>query len=91
VFRSNCVLTFCAKKSPFKNGLFLFFVIIRELIKYNRREKTMTTITIDDEMINELVAVSHFKNDEEAIIKIIADYLQLHKKEPTLFDQLRLS
>ncbi len=33
----------------------------------------MTTITIDDEMINELVAVSHFKNAQEAVIKILAD------------------
>lgn len=41
----------------------------------------MTTITIDDEMINELVAVSHFKNAQEAVIKIIADYLQQRKKE----------
>jgi len=50
----------------------------------------MTTITIDDEMISELVAVSHFKNAQEAVIKILTDYLQQHKKEPTLFDQLRL-
>ena len=51
----------------------------------------MTTITIDDDMINELVAVSHFKNAQEAVIKILADYLQKYKKEPTLFDQLRLA
>ena len=50
----------------------------------------MTTITIDDEMISELVAVSHFKNAQEAVIKILTDYLQQHKKEPTLSDQLRL-
>jgi hypothetical protein len=43
----------------------------------------MTTITIDDEMINELVAVSHFKNAQEAVIKILADYLQQYKKEST--------
>ena len=41
----------------------------------------MTTITIDDEMINELVAVSHFKNAQEAVIKIVSDYLQQYKKE----------
>ncbi len=41
----------------------------------------MTTITIDDEMISELVAVSHFKNAQEAVIKIIADYLQQYKRE----------
>ena len=51
----------------------------------------MTTITIDDEMINELVAVSHFKNAQEAVINIVSDYLQQYKKEPTLFDQLHLA
>ena len=44
----------------------------------------MTTITIDDEMINELVAVSHFKNAQEAVIKIIADYLQQFDILPAL-------
>ncbi len=41
----------------------------------------MVTITINDEMINELVAVSHSKNAQEAVIEIIADYLQQYKKE----------
>lgn len=50
----------------------------------------MMTITIDDEMVSELVSVSHFKNAQEAVIKILTEYLQQHKKEPTLFDQLRL-
>jgi hypothetical protein len=34
----------------------------------------MTTIMIDDEMISELVVVRHFKNAQEAVIKIVADY-----------------
>jgi hypothetical protein len=50
----------------------------------------MMTITIDGEMVSELVSVSHFKNAQEAVVKILTDYLQQHKKEPTLFDQLRL-
>jgi hypothetical protein len=32
-------------------------------------------------MLNELVSVSHFKNAQEAVIKILADYLQQYKKE----------
>jgi hypothetical protein len=45
----------------------------------------MTTITIADEMIRELVAVSHFKNAQEAVIKILTDYLLLHKKRTHAF------
>jgi Arc/MetJ family transcription regulator len=36
----------------------------------------MTTITIDDQLINEVIAVSHYQNDQEAVIKILADYVQ---------------
>ena len=50
----------------------------------------MTIITLDDTLINEVIAVSHNQNVQEAVIKILADYLQQHKKEPTFFEQLRL-
>ena len=50
----------------------------------------MTTISIDDEIINELVLVSHCQNAQEAIMKIINDYLQQQKIKKPLFDQLRL-
>lgn len=36
----------------------------------------MTTITLDDELINQVIAKSHYKNAEEAVIKILSDYLQ---------------
>lgn len=49
----------------------------------------MTTITIDDEMINELVAVSHFKNAQEAVIKIASDYLQQYVDIPISLKLLR--
>jgi hypothetical protein len=51
----------------------------------------MTTIILDDALINEVIAVSHNQNAQEAVIKILADYLQQHKKEPPFFEQLRLS
>ena len=51
----------------------------------------MTTIILDDALINEVIAVSHNQNAQEAVIKILADYLQQHKKEPAFFEQLRLS
>jgi hypothetical protein len=51
----------------------------------------MTTISIDDATINELVSVSHCKNAQEAIINLINDYLKQHRKqEKPLFAQLRL-
>ncbi len=51
----------------------------------------MTTISIDDEIINELVSVSHCKNAQEAIMKIINDYLQQQKTKKPLFEQLHLN
>ena len=51
----------------------------------------MTTITLDDALINEVIAVSHLQNAEEAVVKILADYLQQHKNEPAFFEQLRLA
>jgi hypothetical protein len=51
----------------------------------------MTTITLDDDVINEVIAVGHYRNAQEAVLKILADYVQQHKKEPSFFDQLRVS
>ena len=47
----------------------------------------MTSITIDDDMINALIAVSHYKNAQEAVITILSSYLQQHKKEQPLLSQ----
>lgn len=52
----------------------------------------MQTIAIDDATINELVAISHSKNAQDAIVYVINDYLKQHRnKEKPLFDQLRLA
>jgi molybdopterin-guanine dinucleotide biosynthesis protein A len=42
----------------------------------------MTTITLDDQLINEVITTSHSKNAQEAVAKILADYLQqqTHRK-----------
>ena len=50
----------------------------------------MTTITIDDDLIHEIITVSHYQNAQEAVIKILSDYLQKQQIEPPFFDQLRL-
>lgn len=51
----------------------------------------MTTITLDDALLNDVAKVSHYKNIQEAVSKILADYVYQHKQEPPLFDQLRLA
>jgi hypothetical protein len=51
----------------------------------------MTTIKLDDELINQVIAVSHNQNAQEAVIKILADYLQHRKNEPLFFDQIRIA
>ena len=44
----------------------------------------MTVITIDEKLINEVIAVSHYDNAQEAVIKILRNYLHQQKKT-TLF------
>lgn len=51
----------------------------------------MTTITLDEKVINEIIAVGHYRNAQEAVVNILTDYVRQHKKEPSLFDQLRLN
>ncbi len=50
----------------------------------------MTTINLDDTLLSEVIAVSHQKNAQEPVVKILADYLLQHKKEPLLFEKLRV-
>ena len=50
----------------------------------------MTTITLDDALIDKAIAVSHTQNAQEALTKIITFYLQQHKQQPAFFEQLRL-
>jgi hypothetical protein len=49
----------------------------------------MTTIAIDQKLINEVIAVSHYQNAQEAVINILSNYLQQQKKALPLFERLR--
>lgn len=49
----------------------------------------MATITIDDALVNQVIAKSPYKNPNEAIINILFDYVR-HHKEPTFFEQICL-
>ena len=50
----------------------------------------MTTITLDDDLLSEVISVSRQKNAQEAVMTILAEYLLQHKKEPLLFEKLRV-
>lgn len=51
----------------------------------------MTTVTLDDKVIKEVIAVGHYRNAQEAVVNILTDYVRQHKKGVSLFDQLRLN
>ena len=50
----------------------------------------MTIITLDDELINNIIAVTNYKNAQEAIVKILADYLQQQNKQTTITELLAM-
>lgn len=49
----------------------------------------MTTISIDDLLINEVIAAGHYQNAEEAVVKILADYVQ-QKKQANIAELLAM-
>jgi plasmid stability protein len=50
----------------------------------------MTIITLDDALINEVITVSHYHNAQEAIVKILTDYIQQHKKQANIAELLAM-
>ena len=50
----------------------------------------MTIITLDDGLLNEVIAISHQKNAQEAVLKILAEYLLQHKQDSSFFEKLRV-
>jgi len=49
----------------------------------------MTTIELDDKLINKIIKMGHYQNAQKAIDNILSDYIQAHQKQNTLFDKLR--
>lgn len=49
----------------------------------------MITINIDDLLINEVIAVSHYQNAQEAVVKILAEYLR-QKKQSNIVELLAM-
>jgi hypothetical protein len=50
----------------------------------------MTTVVLDDQFIDEIINVSHYKNAQEAVFKILADYLQEKKAQRSIIDLLAM-
>jgi Arc/MetJ family transcription regulator len=50
----------------------------------------MTTITLDDQLIEEVISVSHYQNAQEAVVKILAEYLRQQKARSTIVELLAM-
>jgi len=50
----------------------------------------MTTIELDDKLINEVIKMGHYQNAQKAIDAILSDYVQTHQKQNSPFDKLCL-
>ncbi len=50
----------------------------------------MTTIMLDDDLMNKIVQIGNYQTPQEAVSAILFDYIQTHQPKKTLFDKLRL-
>lgn len=41
----------------------------------------MSSITIDDDLLNQVIATSHYQNAQDAVIKILSDYVRQKSDE----------
>ena len=49
----------------------------------------MTTIELDDLLINKVLQIGHYQNAQKAIDTILSEYIQAHQTQNTPFDKLR--
>jgi len=50
----------------------------------------MTTIELEDSLINKVLKTGHYQNAQKAISSILSDYVQSQKVKDTLFDKLHV-
>ena len=50
----------------------------------------MTTIVLDDDLMNQVVQIAGYPTPQEAVAAILSDYVQTHQSQKTLFDKLRV-
>ncbi len=48
----------------------------------------MSTIILNDDLMNQIVQVGNYKDSQEAVIAILSDYLQTHQHKKTLSNKL---
>ena len=47
----------------------------------------MTTIVLDDDLINKVVQIGNYQTPQEAVVAILSDYIQTHQPKNALFDK----
>ena len=47
----------------------------------------MTTIVLDDDLINKVVQIGNYQTPQEAVVAILSDYVQTHQPKKGLFDK----
>lgn len=50
----------------------------------------MTTIVLDDDLMNQVVQIANYPTPQEAVAAILSDYVQTHQSQKTPFDKLRV-
>ena len=50
----------------------------------------MTTIVLDDELINKVIQIGNYQTPQEAVVAILSDYVQTHQPKKERFDELYL-
>ena len=47
----------------------------------------MTTIVLDDDLINKVVQIGNYQTPQEAVVAILSDYIKSHESPKALFDK----
>jgi len=50
----------------------------------------MTTLVLDDDLINKVVQIGNYQTPQEAVVAILSDYVQTHQPKKALLDNLYL-
>jgi Arc/MetJ family transcription regulator len=51
------------------------------------KRETMTTIVLDDDLINKVVQIGNYQTPQEVVVAILSDYVQTHQPQKALFDK----
>ena len=48
----------------------------------------MTTLVLDDDLINKVVQVGNYETSQEAVVAILSDYIEAHESARTRTDSI---